>query len=100
MLKLEVKDPGATIPQGFDWTTYLAALGAGVTIANSSWSRTGPDTALTLSSPSIVTGAVKTQVLLVGGTLGARYTVTNRITTSSTPAVIDERSFDVLIEDQ
>jgi hypothetical protein len=97
---LKVKDPAATIAEGFDWTSYLAALGSDVTIAGSSWTRTGPDSALTVSNASIVTGALKTQVLLAGGTLGATYTVTNRITTSSSPAVIDERSFDVLIENQ
>jgi hypothetical protein len=97
---LKVKDPAATIPEGFDWTSYLAQFGADVTITTSTWTRTGPDDALTLPNPSIVTGGRKTQVFIAAGTPGATYTVTNQIKTSSSPQVIDERSFDVLIEDQ
>ncbi len=97
---LKVKDPQATVPEGFDWTPYLARLGADVTISTSSWTRTGSDTALTLANPSIVTGSRKTQVMLAGGTPGLTYTVTNRIKTSSTPEVTDERSFEVLVENQ
>lgn len=97
---LKVKDPAATLPEGFDWTSYLAKFGSGVTITTSTWSRSGPDTALTLTNPSIVTGGLKTQVMIAAGTLGATYTVTNQIKTSSSPQVIDERSFDVLIENQ
>jgi hypothetical protein len=97
---LRTKDPQAVSPQGFDWTPYLAQLGAEVVIATSAWSRAGHDTALVLSNASIVTGGAKTQVFLAGGTPGLTYRVTNRIKTSSTPQVTDERSFDILIEDQ
>ena len=97
---LRVKDPHATVPHGFDWTPYLALLGADVAISTSTWSKAGADTALVLSNASIVTGSLKTQVFVAGGTPGLTYTLTNRIKTSSTPQVTDERSFDVLIEDQ
>lgn len=99
-MTLKVKDPDATAPQGFDWTDYLALLGSGVTIANSTWSRSGADADLTIVSSSIVTGGLKTQVLLSDGTPGVTYTVTNRIITTSSPAVTDDRSFELLVEAQ
>ena len=92
------KDPSATEPQGFDWTDYLLELGAGVLIATSTWAvDSGPDAILTLANDSIVVGSLKTQVYLVAGTLGGRYTVRNRIVTNSTPPVTDDRSFDVFM---
>lgn len=93
------KDPDAVEPYGFDWTDWLAELGSTVTITNSTWTVTGPDALLTLTFPTIVTGALKTQVTLNGGTLGRKYLVTNRIVTNtSNPTVQDDRSFTVLIE--
>lgn len=98
---LITKDPGSIDePQGFDWTDYLAELGAGVGVSTSTWTVTGPDSALTTANPSIVTGNLKTKVTLTGGTLGATYQVTNRITTNTSPVVTDERSFYVLIENR
>lgn len=95
---LITKDPGSTEPQGFDWTDYLAELGTGVTIATSAWTVSGPDSVLSTSNASIVAGSLKTQVSLVGGTVGGVYTVTNTIVTDSNPTVTDDRSFQVLIE--
>ena len=92
------KDPSSIEPQGLDWTDYLAELGSGVTISTSTWSVstiTGDAAPLTLSAPTIVTGDLKTQVTLTAGTLGFKYTLTNRIVTSS--SVQDERSFRVLV---
>jgi hypothetical protein len=90
------KDPqAANWPKGIDWTRYLALLGADEVIAASTWSRTGDDTALILSSASIVTGARKTQVRMAGGTVGVSYLVTNHITTSS--GVEDDRSFTIVV---
>jgi hypothetical protein len=102
---LIIKDPQSTEPQGFDWTSYLAELGASVTIQTSTWSITGADwadspapaTILTAANPSIVTGGLKTQVHLAAGTAGRKYTVTNRIVTNTTPSVTDERSFYVRV---
>ncbi len=53
---LVVKDPSSIEPQGFDWTAYLAELGAGVTISVSTWAVV--PVGLTLSNPSIVTGSL------------------------------------------
>lgn len=94
---LVIKDPNSSAwPKGIDWTTYLAEIGVSETVSTSTWVITGPDTVLTASGASIVTGSLKTQVKLAAGTLGYRYTVTNSIITSS--GVHDDRSFDVLIE--
>jgi|ERR1043165_5818373 len=97
---LKVKDPAAVAPYGFDWTAYLAALGSTVTISTSTWAISGADSSLTSANASIVTGSKQTQTFLSGGTLGLTYTVTNQIITSSSPAVTDERSFEILIENQ
>lgn len=97
---LFVKDPDSTEPIGVDWTAYLAELGASVTIVSSIWVITGPDAVLTQASDAILAGNLKTQVYLSGGTLGFRYTVTNRITTNSSPAVVDDRSVFVLVQQQ
>ena len=94
---LVVKDPNASAwPKGIDWTSYLSAIDAGETISTSSWAVTGNDAALTTASDSIVTGNLKTQVKLSGGTLGTVYTVTNSIVTAS--GVHEDRSFFVLIQ--
>ena len=91
---LILKDPASTEPQGFNWTAYLAELGAGVTISVSTYAVT--PASLTLSGAAIGPGGLTTTVNLSSGTLGLKYTVTNHITTTS--GVIDERSFDVLVE--
>lgn len=97
--ELILKDPSADEPQGFDWTDYLAELGA-VTITTSTWTITGPDALLTQHDKSIVAGSLKTQVYLTAGTLGTRYIVTNQIVTNSSPTVTDERSFEVLVQNR
>lgn len=100
-MRLVIKDPSAVIPKGFNWTGYLARLGSGVIIVTSTWTVTGGDSPtplLTLSSDEIVTGGLKTKVVLTAGTVGKRYTVTNRIITNSSPVVQDERSYKVLVQ--
>jgi hypothetical protein len=94
------KDPSSDEPYGVDWTAYLAELGVGVTIAASTWAITGTDAVLTKHDDTVILGSLKTQLFLAAGTNGRRYTVTNHITTNSSPAVIDERSFYVLVENQ
>ena len=101
---LVIKDASSDEPQGFDWTAWLEELGSGVQISSSTWTITGGDTAtapvtvLTLHDASIVTGGLKTQAYFEAGTHGKKYTVTNRVTTNSTPPVTDERSFQYLIQ--
>lgn len=94
----DVKDPNAASwPKGIDWTTYLARIDAGETIASSSWAITGKDTALTFVDDSIVVGNKQTQLRLNGGTRGRKYTITNSIVTSS--GVAEDGSFQILIQD-
>lgn len=98
---LIVKDPQSDEPQGFDWTAYLAELGAGVSISTSTWTIAGDDAVLTKHDPSVVISAtIKTQVYLAAGTSGVKYTITNHITTDSSPSVADDRSFFVLVQDR
>lgn len=93
---LIIKDPSSIEPQGFDWTDYLAEFATTELIVTSTWTVSGPDAVLTTSSPSIVTGSLKTQVLLSAGTVGRKYTVTNQIVTTS--SYTDDRSFVVLVQ--
>ncbi len=93
---LVVKDPQSVEPMGFDWTDWLAELSPTETITLSTFAVAGADAILTLTSPSIVTGSLKTQVKLNAGTVGLKYTVTNHITTSGGSQ--DDRSFVVLVE--
>lgn len=81
--KLVTKDPNSK--EVFRWNWDEAHLAAGVTIADSQWIVAGPDSALTKDQESVVTGNRKTQLRLSGGTLGRKYKVTNRITTSESP---------------
>jgi hypothetical protein len=94
-MEMCIKDPDATeFAKGHNWTNYCTERST--TIASSAWTITGPDSSLTNEADSIVTGNLKTQLKMSGGTLGATYTVTNRITTAA--GGVDDRSFYVLIE--
>ena len=93
---LKEHDPDATTPRGFDWTDWLAEIGSTETISSSSWAST--PSGLTLTSGSIVTGSLKTQIKIAGGTLGVEYIVTNSVITSS--GYHDDRSFRLLCSDQ
>jgi len=99
------KDPQSTEPRGIDWTRYLAELDDDETVSTSTWETSAglvadvdDTTPLTLSSPTIVTGALKTQVRYGAGSVGQQYRVTNHIVTSS--GVIDERSFLVTVRER
>jgi hypothetical protein len=97
---LIAKDPSSDEPYGFDWTAWLAELGVGVLIAQSTWTIAGADAVLTVHDASIVTGDLKTQAYFAAGTAGVKYKVTNRVTTNSSPAVTDDRSFYVFVENR
>lgn len=86
----KLKDPGAHLDFGFDWANPADPwLAAGETITDSTWTITGPDSALVKGSSGVSGGA--TTVWLDGGTAGSDYEVTNRITTSANR--VDERTF-------
>lgn len=93
---LVTKDPDSEKVWTFDWDAEN--LGAGVLIANSTWSISGPDSDLTHDNASVLAGSRKTRARFLGGTVGARYRVTNRIVTDEAPTQTKDRSFWVLIE--
>jgi hypothetical protein len=97
--ELVPKDPDSDEPQGFDWSAYLAELGAGTIIVESTWTITGLDAALTYHDSTILAG-VKTQAYFNLGTPGGRYVVTNRIVTNNAPPVRDERHFKFLVQNR
>lgn len=85
-----VKDPDAVLDWEIDWSAWLDT---GETIVTSTW--IVPD-GLTQDSDSS-TGTTAT-VWLAGGTVGTRYTVTNRITTSA--GRTDDRSIRISVQDR
>lgn len=89
------KDPDAFRFFGGNWERVFP----GKQISASEWIVTGPDGALTMSNAGIVSDLL-TRVMLAGGTRGATYTVTNRVTTNSTPPEGDDRTFYVEILDR
>src|SRR5690348_7607976 len=95
---LLTKDPDAVELFTMDWN-IRGALADGVEIDASTWEIAGPDNALTFASPTVLAGNRKAQAIFSGGTLGATYTVTNRIVTNESPAQRKDRSFKVLIEE-
>jgi hypothetical protein len=88
------KDPDAALVWGVNWDKRWAS---GVQLASSAWTVTGPDSALTTDNPSFDAEARTTQARFSGGTLGAKYLVTNRVVTAEAPAQTDDASFYVVI---
>lgn len=77
------KDPNSKEVFRVNWDREH--LEPGVLITDSTWEITGPDAALTFDSPAIIDGGRNTRLRLLGGTLAAIYTVTNKIVTNETP---------------
>lgn len=94
MIGLRYQDPSAELDYAIDWTAWLT--GSEV-IVTSTWtvSPTGEMT-IPLNSHS----TVDTTAWVTGGVLGATYTLTNDITTNSSPARTDQRSFQITIQDK
>jgi hypothetical protein len=90
-----LKDPQAVLPYFRDWSNWLDADEA---IVSSSW--TVSPTGVTILLEEVI-GTTKTGVWLEGGTPGTNYTVTNEITTDSSPiAKVDERSFTLVVRER
>lgn len=83
------KDPQAVLDYSIDWSNFLETA---ETIVSSQWFNT---TGITVD----VTGHTNkvATIWLSGGTLGQSYELTNRITTSNSPARVDERTIIVSI---
>jgi len=69
------KDPDSIIDYGVDWSAWLAS---GETISSSAWIHS-----VDLTLVSQANSSTATTVFLSGGIAGTEYTLTNRITTSS-----------------
>ena len=85
-----IKDPNATLDYGVDWRDWLES---GETIASVEWT---VESGLTSGTESESGGIAK--VWLSGGTVDNTYLVTCRVTTSNSPARIEDRSFNVKVE--
>jgi hypothetical protein len=95
---LIIKDPNAIEVFVVDWDQEH--LATGVTITSSDWIITGKDALLVGDNESVLTGNRRASIRLSDGTLGYRYTVTNRIVTNESPTQTKDASFDVLIEQE
>ena len=75
------KDPEAVLDYLVDWSTWMPS---GDAITASSWTITGPDSALTLGTGAQAPDNTDTTATmwLVGGTLGQRYQAVNHIVTA------------------
>lgn len=88
----KTKDADATLDYLFDWTNWMVA---GDAIASYVVTISGSDSALT--NPTSVLSTPTVRVWLTGGTVGVTYTIKCHITTSNSPARIDERDFSLKI---
>lgn len=91
------KDPDAELLYVMDWTDWLPS---GSTITSSTWEIEGVDSELTADNSTIVTGGLKTQARLLGGTLGERYLVRNLVVITGAPTQTDYRSVTIAIVKQ
>lgn len=86
----EPKDPQATLDYAIDWSDWLSE---GESIVDSAWATSSG----AIQSPNFTDTA--TSVWLSGGDVGIAITLTNTITTNSTPvARIDERSLVIKVK--
>lgn len=93
---LHEKDPADSIVYCFDWD-YYEPLGEGVEIASVVHTIAGPDAILTTVTDSYDSDNRLTYVQLTGGTVGAKYSVSSKITTNETTPQTIERSFQVYV---
>lgn len=70
------KDPNETAWVTMDWTRRLTS---GITISTSAWSI---PSGVTSSTDVVVSGNLKTSILIAGGTAGQDYECVNTVTTS------------------
>lgn len=89
------KDPSSERFVTFNWSADLGTA----TITTSTFTITGPDSALTKDNPSILSPATSTTVRLIGGTAGKTYMLTNQIVTNESPTQTDERSVFIAVKD-
>lgn len=91
-----IKDPNATLDFTFDWSDWLADLGTGVLIASHEFLPGGG--AVAVATPPADEGKFATVVLAAGS--GGEVALTCRITTDTTPALIEDRTVYLIIEER
>jgi hypothetical protein len=96
---LAQKDPQEQFVVEFDWDLHIAS---GAEISASTWTLVAvrPSTATLITSDQAGFSERAATVRLAGGVNGAKYRVTNTITTDESPAQVLERSFYLLIQDR
>ena len=82
------KDPNATLDYSIDWSSWLAA---GESLTSSTWTRSS--TTLQESNTTLTTSIAT--IWLAGGSAGTKYTVANKIGTTS--GRVDERTIDIKV---
>ena len=96
------KDPDAERFVSFNWSDFLDTSA----IASSEFVISGPDNELTQDNDAIYSGPDSadtnqwTKVRLLGGTAGANYKLTNRITTNEIPSQTDDRSVTIRVKER
>ena len=93
---LVIKDPNSSEVFSFNWDEDL---NPGVSITTSTFTITcaNEQLPLGLTKDNETNTARTTTLRLIGGTLGKKYTVTNRIITDETPTQTKDASFTVSI---
>lgn len=86
----KIKDPGAKLDYGFDWSEWLAT---DEIISTSTW--TVPSGITKVTDTKSTTGTI---IWLSGGTAGESYRLVNRIVTNAGTPRTDERSMDIRVE--
>lgn len=96
------KDPNAVLDYKTDWAPLTNAR----TGAASDWLASGEtitgktvtaDSGITVDSSSITDTGTSVTVWISGGTAGSEYDIGVRVTTSATPARVDERTFRIKV---
>ena len=93
MMQAFEKDPNATLDYVVDWSKWLQQ---GETISTSSW--TVPAGLTQPATPAASNTATTATVWLAGGTAGANYDVSNRITTSA--GRTDDRTIRIIVRER
>lgn len=86
------KTPLEQLDYGFDWTAWLTTPEV---VFDSAWFISPNDGSLTIVTQSF--NATETSVVLLDGTPGTVYTLTNRMFTDANPVRHAERSFQLMI---
>ena len=88
-----IKDPQSVLDYAVDWSSWLAS---GDTITSSSWSVSGPDSALVIDTDTNDDSSAT--VWLSGGSIALTYKVVNRVVTDQ--GRTDDRTIEIEIKNK